>query len=94
MSVIHVSEFSARRGLQANRFLEACDRCPSVHNDYGTHWPSCTDSGAKMAKAIKTRRTSVATTNNPTAMRSIRRTSAQKKGRDWCCSQRETLECL
>ena len=43
MSVIHVSDFTARRGLQMGRFLEACDHCPAVHRDYGKHFASCTE---------------------------------------------------
>lgn len=40
-TVTSVSDFTARRGLQTGRFLESCDHCPSVHRDYGLHWPSC-----------------------------------------------------
>jgi hypothetical protein len=43
MSVIQMSDYSARQGLKTGRFLESCDHCANVHNDYGTHWPSCAE---------------------------------------------------
>jgi hypothetical protein len=94
-----MSDYSARHGLKTGRFLESCDHCANVHNDYGTHWPSCDECAEMVCDSCAQPGTTRLDDANGT-MRCVCRRCAeelqQEEAAQTCdyCHQRQTYSCL